>query len=379
MLHITMIGSKTFCMTFPVAHKYIAVFRVETVLLANVGEELNRICVCCENMGFGVCTVPGLYPVCTASIFDRSWLCHFDTNKSIVTTPAAMPTPTIPRKDLIHNLLLPNNGVNAHIRGSRPCSYEHERVGLRTTDTVKHTAFGNDCFSSLITRALCGDSLLNFDTHLRFLLLVIFRQIPIGYDPHKVCNIVMRGCVPIDLNILKISLNSPTSPDNPRQPFRIPPMSVSHGNSELSSILSCTKCALPMFNKFHQASSSTFHILGADHIQQSLKLCPSDLDLDDMPEEKKADDYREALDFMKEALGEGVDEVRISRKLKTHPVCMTSGEGMSFEMERYFNAVQPEMGMKAKRILEVRTIPPSPPWRPRGPAIRRRRRSTLRY
>ncbi|MCI8658340.1 MAG: molecular chaperone HtpG, partial [Oscillospiraceae bacterium] len=62
-----------------------------------------------------------------------------------------------------------------------------------------------------------------------------------------------------------------------------------------------------------------------------------DLDLDDMPEEKKADDYKEALDFMKEALGEGVDEVRISRKLKTHPVCMTSGEGMSFEMERYFN------------------------------------------
>ena len=104
-----------------------------------------------------------------------------------------------------------------------------------------------------------------------------------------------------------------------------------------------------MFNKFHQASGSTFHILGADRIHQSLTLCPSDLD--DMPEEKKADDYREALDFMKEALGESVDEVRISRKLKTHPVCMTSGEGMSFEMERYFSAVQPEMGMKAKRIL----------------------------
>ncbi|MCI9215442.1 MAG: molecular chaperone HtpG [Oscillospiraceae bacterium] len=84
-----------------------------------------------------------------------------------------------------------------------------------------------------------------------------------------------------------------------------------------------------------------------------------DLDLDDMPEEKKADDYKEALDFMKEALGEGVDEVRISRKLKTHPVCMTSGEGMSFEMERYFNAVQPEMGMKAKRILEVNVDHPA--------------------
>ena len=78
-----------------------------------------------------------------------------------------------------------------------------------------------------------------------------------------------------------------------------------------------------------------------------------DLDLEDMPEEKSADAYKEALDFIKEALGDGVDEVRVSRKLKTHPVCLTSGEGMSFEMERYFNAVQPEMGMKAKRILEV--------------------------
>ena len=84
-----------------------------------------------------------------------------------------------------------------------------------------------------------------------------------------------------------------------------------------------------------------------------------DLDLDDMPEEKNADDYKEALDFVKEALGEGVDEVRVSRKLKTHPVCLTSGEGMSFEMERYFNAVQPEMGMKAKRILEVNVDHPA--------------------
>ena len=84
-----------------------------------------------------------------------------------------------------------------------------------------------------------------------------------------------------------------------------------------------------------------------------------DLDLDDMPEEKNADDYKEALDFVKEALGQGVDEVRVSRKLKTHPVCLTSGEGMSFEMERYFNAVQPEMGMKAKRILELNVDHPA--------------------
>ena len=84
-----------------------------------------------------------------------------------------------------------------------------------------------------------------------------------------------------------------------------------------------------------------------------------DLDLEDMPEEKNADDYKEALDFVKEALGGGVDEVRVSRKLKTHPVCLTSGEGMSFEMERYFSAIQPEMGMKAKRILELNVDHPA--------------------
>ena len=108
-----------------------------------------------------------------------------------------------------------------------------------------------------------------------------------------------------------------------------------------------------------QADQMLVEILREDKEKSFRSAVDGDLDLDDMPEEKKADDYKEALDFMKEALGEGVDEVRISRKLKTHPVCMTSGEGMSFEMERYFNAVQPEMGMKAKRILEVNVDHPA--------------------
>ena len=84
-----------------------------------------------------------------------------------------------------------------------------------------------------------------------------------------------------------------------------------------------------------------------------------DLELEDMPEEKPAEDYKESLDFIKEALGEEVDEVRISRKLKTHPVCLTCGEGVSFEMERYFTAAQPEMGLKAKRILELNVDHPA--------------------
>ena len=84
-----------------------------------------------------------------------------------------------------------------------------------------------------------------------------------------------------------------------------------------------------------------------------------DLDLEDMPEQKNEEDCKEAFDFIKDALGDQVDEVRASKKLKTHPVCLTSGEGVSFEMERYFTAVQPEMGLKAKRILEINVEHPA--------------------
>ena len=51
--------------------------------------------------------------------------------------------------------------------------------------------------------------------------------------------------------------------------------------------------------------------------------------------------------------------MKASGKLKTHPVCMTSGEGLTFEMEKYFKAIQPELNMKAKRILEVNVAHPA--------------------
>ena len=67
----------------------------------------------------------------------------------------------------------------------------------------------------------------------------------------------------------------------------------------------------------------------------------------------ETDSYQEGFAFLKEALGDKVDQVKASTKLKTHPVCLSSGQGITFEMEKYFTAVQPELGMKAKRILEI--------------------------
>lgn len=78
-----------------------------------------------------------------------------------------------------------------------------------------------------------------------------------------------------------------------------------------------------------------------------------DLDLGDAEKPDETESYKEAFDFIKEALGDKVDVVKASTKLRTHPVCLSSGQGITFDMEKYFTAVQPELGMKAKRILEI--------------------------
>ena len=84
-----------------------------------------------------------------------------------------------------------------------------------------------------------------------------------------------------------------------------------------------------------------------------------DLELGDEQKPDETEHYKDAFGFIKETLGDRVDTVKASTKLKTHPVCLTSGEGVTFEMEKYFTAVQPELGLKAKRILEINVDHPA--------------------
>lgn len=72
---------------------------------------------------------------------------------------------------------------------------------------------------------------------------------------------------------------------------------------------------------------------------------------DENKEEEK--DSSAILTFVKETLGDKVSEVVASKKLVSHPVCLTAKGGISFEIEKYFNAVQPDSGMKAQRVLEL--------------------------
>ena len=83
-----------------------------------------------------------------------------------------------------------------------------------------------------------------------------------------------------------------------------------------------------------------------------------ELDLGD--EEKKVlDEKPELMQFVKEVLGDKIKEAKVSRRLKTHPVCMTAGEGFSFEMEKYFKNFQMPTPVKADRILELNTDHPA--------------------
>ena len=82
-----------------------------------------------------------------------------------------------------------------------------------------------------------------------------------------------------------------------------------------------------------------------------------DLDLQSEEEKKQAEETAEAskkvLDFVKEALGEKVKEVKISKTLGSHPVCLVPEAGMSFEMEKYMKRMNPDFSFETGRILEL--------------------------
>jgi molecular chaperone HtpG len=87
-------------------------------------------------------------------------------------------------------------------------------------------------------------------------------------------------------------------------------------------------------------------------------------DLDLTTEEEKAEvkkqqeESKDLLNFVKESIGGDVKEVKISEKLRSHPVCLTAGGYMSFEMEKYMKQVQPDSDARADRILELNAAHP---------------------
>lgn len=91
--------------------------------------------------------------------------------------------------------------------------------------------------------------------------------------------------------------------------------------------------------------------------KQFKSVSAGDLDLETEEEkkeaEKQAEENKDLFAFMKESLGDKVKEVRLSQRLKSHPVCLTSDGHLSLEMEKVLNAMPNDQKVKADRVLEI--------------------------
>jgi len=82
----------------------------------------------------------------------------------------------------------------------------------------------------------------------------------------------------------------------------------------------------------------------------------SDLGIEADDSDKEADENsenQELFDFMTSQLSGKVTKVRASKRLKSHPVCLSSDGEISLEMEKILNAMPNNPQVKADKVLEI--------------------------
>ena len=85
-------------------------------------------------------------------------------------------------------------------------------------------------------------------------------------------------------------------------------------------------------------------------------IASGELDLETEEEKKETEKVnKKSKDLLKamKYLIPDIDEVRFTNKLKSHPVCLTSKGDVSIEMQKVFDAMPNDLGIKAKTILEI--------------------------
>jgi molecular chaperone HtpG len=83
-----------------------------------------------------------------------------------------------------------------------------------------------------------------------------------------------------------------------------------------------------------------------------------DLGIDSEENQESQESEKENKDLftgMKEILAEQIKEVKASKRLKQHPVCLVNEGDISIEMEKVLNAMPSDQEVKADKILEVNT------------------------
>ena len=100
--------------------------------------------------------------------------------------------------------------------------------------------------------------------------------------------------------------------------------------------------AVQMIDTYHekQFKSVSSGDAGIDQVEQ-----PGD--------QEQSEEEKGLVSFMEQELGDKIKAVRISKRLKTHPVCLSSEGSLSIEMEKILNSMPEGGGLKADKILEL--------------------------
>ena len=101
-------------------------------------------------------------------------------------------------------------------------------------------------------------------------------------------------------------------------------------------------------------------MLGAYSEKEFKSISSGDLDLENQDDESQedspeSDENKELFDFIAESLGGKIKSAKASKKLRTHPVCLSSEGELSIEMEKVLSMMPDGGGAKAEKILEINT------------------------
>lgn len=69
--------------------------------------------------------------------------------------------------------------------------------------------------------------------------------------------------------------------------------------------------------------------------------------------ESEEKENKELFDYMKKGLAGKVGDVRASKRLKTHPVCLSADGEVTIEMEKILSAMPDNQHVKAEKVLEI--------------------------
>ncbi|WP_273128852.1 molecular chaperone HtpG [Bacillus weihaiensis] len=69
--------------------------------------------------------------------------------------------------------------------------------------------------------------------------------------------------------------------------------------------------------------------------------------------ESEQEENKELFDYMKSILSDKVKDIRLSKRLKTHPVCLSTEGEVTIEMEKILSAMPDNQNVKADKVLEI--------------------------